>query len=115
MERGWLLCIGQISLSKASQAWMEWLMKKRKAFDQRGDMAIATWAEQQQRELNSKISKILDDTFASEMQKLLGNALQEKYLKPPRSIMQVRSMLFIKHEFSFRTTVIKKRHHSGMH
>ncbi|KAK6116115.1 hypothetical protein DH2020_008384 [Rehmannia glutinosa] len=37
---------------KASQAWMEWLMKKRKAFDQRGDMAIAAWAEQQQLELN---------------------------------------------------------------
>ncbi|CAL5333035.1 unnamed protein product [Camellia sinensis] len=36
----------------ASQAWMEWLMKKRKAFDQRGDMAVAAWAEQQQREMN---------------------------------------------------------------
>ncbi|KAH9620529.1 hypothetical protein KSS87_016381 [Heliosperma pusillum] len=37
---------------KASQAWMEWLIKKRKAFDQRGDMAIAAWAEQQQRDMN---------------------------------------------------------------
>ncbi|KAA8538016.1 hypothetical protein F0562_027404 [Nyssa sinensis] len=37
---------------EASQAWMEWLMKKRKAFDQRGDMAIAAWSEQQQRALN---------------------------------------------------------------
>ncbi|KAA8546741.1 hypothetical protein F0562_003170 [Nyssa sinensis] len=36
---------------------------------------------------------ILDDTFASQMQQLLGNALQEKDLEPPRSIMQVRSML----------------------
>ncbi|XP_028051356.1 DNA topoisomerase 1-like [Camellia sinensis] len=32
--------------SEASQAWMEWLMKKHKAFDQRGDMAVAAWAEQ---------------------------------------------------------------------
>ncbi|MFS7971520.1 hypothetical protein Hanom_Chr09g00833851 [Helianthus anomalus] len=31
----------------ASQAWMEWLRKKTNAFDQRGDMAIAAWAEQQ--------------------------------------------------------------------
>ncbi|KNA16857.1 hypothetical protein SOVF_083830 isoform B [Spinacia oleracea] len=31
---------------------MEWLIKKRKAFDQRGGMAIAAWAEQQQREIN---------------------------------------------------------------
>ncbi|PQQ10519.1 uncharacterized protein Pyn_37378 [Prunus yedoensis var. nudiflora] len=36
---------------------------------------------------------ILDDTFASQMQQLLGNALQEKDLEPPRSIMEVRSML----------------------
>lgn len=36
---------------------------------------------------------ILDDTFASQMQQLLGNALQEKDLEPPRSIIEVRSML----------------------
>ncbi|KAJ9146509.1 hypothetical protein P3X46_028765 [Hevea brasiliensis] len=36
---------------------------------------------------------VLDDTFASQMQQLLGNALQEKDLEPPRSIMEVRSML----------------------
>ncbi|XP_010266256.1 PREDICTED: uncharacterized protein LOC104603800 [Nelumbo nucifera] len=36
---------------------------------------------------------ILDDTFASQVQQLLGNALQEKDLEPPRSIIEVRSML----------------------
>ncbi|KAF5749744.1 hypothetical protein HS088_TW03G00069 [Tripterygium wilfordii] len=36
---------------------------------------------------------ILDDTFASQMQQLLGNALQDKDLEPPRSIMEARSML----------------------
>ncbi|KAA8528345.1 hypothetical protein F0562_035700 [Nyssa sinensis] len=36
---------------------------------------------------------ILDDTFASQMQQLLGNALQEKDLEPPRAIIEVRSML----------------------
>ncbi|KDP41462.1 hypothetical protein JCGZ_15869 [Jatropha curcas] len=36
---------------------------------------------------------VLDDTFASQMQQLLGNALQDKDLEPPRSIMEVRSML----------------------
>ncbi|XP_020235185.1 uncharacterized protein LOC109815018 [Cajanus cajan] len=36
---------------------------------------------------------ILDDTFASHMQQLLGNALHEKDLEAPRSIMEVRSML----------------------
>ncbi|KAK1277236.1 hypothetical protein QJS04_geneDACA019627 [Acorus gramineus] len=36
---------------------------------------------------------ILDDTFASQMQQLLGHVLQEKDLEPPRSIMEVRSIL----------------------
>ncbi|XP_052190271.1 uncharacterized protein LOC127799978 isoform X2 [Diospyros lotus] len=36
---------------------------------------------------------VLDDTFASQMQQLLGNALQEKDLQPPKTIMEVRSML----------------------
>lgn len=38
-------------------------------------------------------TQILDDTFASEMQQLLGNTLQDKDLEPPRSIVEVRSML----------------------
>ena len=42
-------------MSQASQAWMEWLIKKRKAFDQRGDMAIAAWAEQQQLEMRLRV------------------------------------------------------------
>ncbi|MCO5595228.1 hypothetical protein L7F22_049267 [Adiantum nelumboides] len=36
---------------------------------------------------------VLDDVFSSQMQKLQGNCLQEKDLDPPRSIMEVRSML----------------------
>ncbi|KAL8472205.1 hypothetical protein ACS0TY_029429 [Phlomoides rotata] len=36
---------------------------------------------------------VLDDTFASQMQQLLGNTLQEKDLEPPRCILEVRSML----------------------
>lgn len=39
------------------------------------------------------VTQILDDIFASQLQQLLGNALQEKDLEPPRSIMEVRSML----------------------
>lgn len=48
----------RVNPMKASQAWMEWLMKKRKAFDQRGDMAIAAWAEQQQLELNLRARRL---------------------------------------------------------
>ncbi|KAH7332359.1 hypothetical protein KP509_20G083900 [Ceratopteris richardii] len=43
---------------KASKAWMEWILKKKKAFDQRGDMAVTAWAEQQQRELSLKARRL---------------------------------------------------------
>ncbi|KAF7140396.1 hypothetical protein RHSIM_Rhsim06G0182800 [Rhododendron simsii] len=36
---------------------------------------------------------ILDDTFASQMQRLQGNSLQDKDLEPPRSIIEARSIL----------------------
>eukprot|EP00250_Pteridium_aquilinum_P001118 c11326_g1_i1 orf=873-4781(+) len=36
---------------------------------------------------------ILDDLFATQMQKLQGHSLQEKDLEPPRSVMDARSML----------------------
>ncbi|XP_074379717.1 uncharacterized protein LOC141720920 isoform X2 [Apium graveolens] len=48
----------RVNPMKASQAWMEWLIKKRKAFDQRGDMAIVAWAEQQQREMNLRVRRL---------------------------------------------------------
>lgn len=48
----------RVNPMKASQAWMEWLMKKRKAFDQRGDMAIAAWAEQQHLEINLRARRL---------------------------------------------------------
>ncbi|OAP15763.1 hypothetical protein AXX17_AT1G72540 [Arabidopsis thaliana] len=48
----------RVNPMKASQAWMEWLMKKRKAFDQRGDMAVAAWAEQQQLDINLRARRL---------------------------------------------------------
>ncbi|KAH6834728.1 Chaperone DnaJ-domain superfamily protein [Perilla frutescens var. hirtella] len=48
----------RVNPMKASQAWMEWIIKKRRAFDQRGDMAIAAWAEQQQREINLRARRL---------------------------------------------------------
>jgi hypothetical protein len=36
---------------------------------------------------------ILDDVFASEMQKHLGNSLQDRDLDPPQSVVDARSIL----------------------
>ncbi|CAL5389986.1 unnamed protein product [Camellia sinensis] len=48
------------SYFEASQASLEWLMKKRKAFDRRGDMVVAAWAEQQQQqhEMNLRVHRL---------------------------------------------------------
>ncbi|KAE8679797.1 transcription factor TGA4 [Hibiscus syriacus] len=48
----------RVNPMKASEAWMEWLIKKRKAWDQRGDMAVSAWAEQQQLELNLRVRRL---------------------------------------------------------
>ncbi|CAM6094715.1 unnamed protein product [Calypogeia fissa] len=47
-----------INPMKASKAWMEWVLKKKKAFEQRGDMAASVWAEQQQREMSLKARRL---------------------------------------------------------
>ncbi|XP_073010311.1 uncharacterized protein [Typha latifolia] len=38
--------------------------------------------------------QVLEETFASQIEQLLGNTLQEKDKEPPRSIREVRSMLW---------------------
>ncbi|KAE8704416.1 transcription factor TGA4 [Hibiscus syriacus] len=45
----------RVNPMKASEAWMEWLIKKRKAWDQRGDMAVSAW---EQRELNLRVRRL---------------------------------------------------------
>ncbi|KAF5956028.1 hypothetical protein HYC85_008884 [Camellia sinensis] len=62
----------------ASQAWMEWLMKKRKAFDQRGDMAVAAWAEQQQCEMNLRVRHL----SRSKVTNSRGDVLQCSHYMP---------------------------------
>ena len=39
------------------------------------------------------VGTIINDAFTSQMQQLFGNAVQEKDLEPPSSIMEVRSIL----------------------
>ncbi|KAI7993512.1 BAG-associated GRAM protein 1 [Camellia lanceoleosa] len=47
------------SYFEASQASLEWLMKKRKAFDRQGDMVVTAWAEQQQQhEMNLRVRRL---------------------------------------------------------
>lgn len=40
-----------------------------------------------------KCVQIVEDTFASEMQRLQGNSLQEKDMEAPRSVIEARSIL----------------------
>lgn len=87
----------RVNPMKASQAWMEWLMKKRKAFDQRGDMAIAAWAEQQQREMNLRARRLSRSKIdPEEERKLLA--------KEKKASMEIFSNTLKRH-----TLVLKKR------
>lgn len=82
---------------KASQAWMEWIIKKRKAFDQRGDMAIAAWAEQQQRELNIRARRLARSKIDPEEERKI-------LVKEKKASMENFSTTLRRH-----TLVLKKR------
>ncbi|GAB2289872.1 hypothetical protein Dimus_035729 [Dionaea muscipula] len=48
----------RVNPMKASEAWMEWVMKKKKAFEQRGDIAFAAWSEHQNRQLRLRARQL---------------------------------------------------------
>lgn len=82
---------------KASQAWMEWVMKKRKAFDQRGDMAVAAWAEQQQREMTLRARRLSRSKVDPEEERKL-------FAKEKKASMEFYSTTLKRH-----TLVLRKR------
>ncbi|OEL34935.1 hypothetical protein BAE44_0004048 [Dichanthelium oligosanthes] len=81
----------------ASQAWMEWVMKKRKAFDQRGDMAVAAWAEQQQREMTLRARRLSRSKVDPEEERKL-------FAKEKKASMEFYSTTLKRH-----TLVLRKR------
>uniref|UniRef100_A0A0E0EEP1 J domain-containing protein n=1 Tax=Oryza meridionalis TaxID=40149 RepID=A0A0E0EEP1_9ORYZ len=82
---------------KASQAWMEWVMKKRKAFDQRGDMAVAAWAEQQHREMTLRARRLSRSKIDPEEERKL-------FAKEKKASMDFYSTTLKRH-----TLVLRKR------
>eukprot|EP00252_Welwitschia_mirabilis_P000425 TRINITY_DN10427_c0_g2_i1.p1 TRINITY_DN10427_c0_g2~~TRINITY_DN10427_c0_g2_i1.p1 ORF type:complete len:310 (-),score=54.62 TRINITY_DN10427_c0_g2_i1:138-1010(-) len=58
--------------NKANKAWMEWMMKKKKAFEQQGDLAAIIWAEQQQLELNIRVRQRSRTKDPEELRKILA-------------------------------------------
>ncbi|GJP48407.1 hypothetical protein CLOM_g7696 [Closterium sp. NIES-68] len=57
---------------KASRAWVEWVQRKKRAFDQRGDMAMSAWAEQQQRELNLRARQLSKEKSDPDERRILA-------------------------------------------
>ncbi|KAL9312621.1 hypothetical protein ACSQ67_018073 [Phaseolus vulgaris] len=102
----------RVNPMKASQAWMDWLIKKRKAFDQRGDMAIVAWAEQQQRELNLRVRQLSHSkTDPEEARKILARekkASADYYsntLKRHTLVLKKRDLMRRKAEEEKKTTI----------
>ncbi|XP_062190508.1 uncharacterized protein LOC133893495 [Phragmites australis] len=82
---------------KASQAWMEWVMKKRKAFDKRGDMAVAAWTEQQHREMTLRARRLSRSKVDPEEERKL-------FAKEKKASMEFYSTTLKRH-----TLVLRKR------
>ncbi|XP_068480209.1 uncharacterized protein [Phaseolus vulgaris] len=102
----------RVNPMKASQAWMDWLIKKGKAFDQRGDMAIVAWAEQQQRELNLRVRQLSHSkTDPEEARKILARekkASADYYsntLKRHTLVLKKRDLMRRKAEEEKKTTI----------
>ncbi|KAL5197148.1 hypothetical protein ABZP36_000660 [Zizania latifolia] len=87
---------------KASQAWMEWVMKKRKAFDQRGDMAVAAWAEQQHREMTLRARRLSRSKVDPEEERKL-------FAKEKKASMEFYSTTLKRHTLVLRKRDIMRR------
>ena len=72
---------------------MEWLIKKRKAFDQRGEMEIAAWAEQQQREMNLRARRLSQSKVNKTL--MLGNTLDYHFRIPKKGLGVILHYLYI--------------------
>ncbi|TVU02447.1 hypothetical protein EJB05_52065, partial [Eragrostis curvula] len=86
-----------VTINQASQAWMEWVMKKRKAFDKRGDMAVAAWAEQQHREMTLRARRLSRSKVDPEEERRL-------FAKEKKASMDFYSTTLKRH-----TLVLRKR------
>ncbi|CAH9128302.1 unnamed protein product [Cuscuta epithymum] len=94
---------------KASQAWVEWLMQKRKAFDQRGDMAIAAWGEQQQRELNLKARRLARSKVDPEEERKLLEKEKKSSLENANNTLRRHTLVLRKRDIMRRKSDDEKR------
>ncbi|CAH9101567.1 unnamed protein product [Cuscuta europaea] len=94
---------------KASQAWVEWLMQKRKAFDQRGDMAIAAWGEQQQRELNLKARRLARSKVDPEEERKILEKEKHMSLENANNTLRRHTLVLRKRDIVRRKSEDEKR------
>ncbi|XP_075516765.1 uncharacterized protein LOC142551418 [Primulina tabacum] len=99
----------RVNPMKASQAWMEWLMKKRKAFDQRGDMAIAAWAEQQQLELNLRARRLARSKIDPEEERKILVKEKKAFLENSNSTLRRHTLVLRKRDLMRRKAEEEKK------
>jgi hypothetical protein len=53
--------VNLLGLFQALSAWMDWVIKKTRTFDQRGEMVASAWAEQQMLNMNLRARRAAKD------------------------------------------------------
>lgn len=99
----------RVNPMKASEAWVEWLMKKRKAFDQRGDMAIAAWAEQQQLELNLKARRLARSKMDPEEERRIIAKERKAYVENFNNTLKRHTLVLRKRDIMRRKAEEEKK------
>lgn len=99
----------RVNPMKASEAWVEWLMKKRKAFDQRGDMAIAAWAEQQQLELNLKARRLARSKMDPEEERKIIAKERKAYVENFNNTLKRHTLVLRKRDIMRRKADEEKK------
>lgn len=99
----------RVNPMKASEAWVEWLMKKRKAFDQRGDMAIAAWAEQQQLELNLKARRLAHSKMDPEEERKIIAKERKAYVENFNNTLKRHTLVLRKRDIMRRKADEEKK------
>eukprot|EP00850_Spirogloea_muscicola_P021356 SM000245S08195 [mRNA] locus=s245:64374:65957:- [translate_table: standard] len=99
---------------QASRAWREWVLKKKAAFEQRGDMAVGAWAEQQQREMSLRARRLSKQKMDPEEERRLlarerqaSTAAFETTLKRHNLVLRKRDLMKHRSDESARRRLVQ--------
>ncbi|GAB2213074.1 hypothetical protein Droror1_Dr00021092 [Drosera rotundifolia] len=88
----------RVNPMKASESWAEWVMNKKKAFERRGDTAIAAWAEQQDREMRLRARQLSRSKVDPEEERRLFNKAKKASIENFNTTIRRHSLVLRKRD-----------------